>query len=558
MRSCRRRPTRRLRDGLIAYERGHGGWRGAVGRIDPERELGGAARGRAADPGRRDGRMAARDGAAQPIPDGAAIGFARTARPGASRSRRCAGRGRATMTAALGAVPAQRRRCRQAGRCRPGRAADGERQARHHEAARRSRQRGRAALYTLCQIPEVSGALVAMDPHTGRVLAMSGGFSFETSQFDRATQAKRQPGSSIKPFVYLTALDHGFTPVDPGRRRADLAAARARACRCGRRRNYNSNRFRGPTPLRVALEQSLNTVTARVADDGRDGADRARPSSASASWTTCRGVYSMALGAGETTPLRHTAAYAMLVNGGKRITPTLIDRVQDRNGADDLPRRPAALRRLRQTSIGSISRCRSSRTRASRSPIRARPSRSSTMLQGVVQRGTGTAVKAVGKPIAGKTGTTNDWQRRVVCRLHARSRRRRLCRLRRSGQPRRRRDRRAPRGADLPRLHDGGAEGRAGDRVPHPARHAARIGSARRPACRPAPASRRSTRPTSPAPSPARTAIAVCARASDERRDAARLDRRVQPARYRCRRRARAPAQRHRRPILRYRRSERL
>ncbi len=121
----------------------------------------------------------------------------------------------------LGPAPRGRRGRRQAGRCRDGRA------------DRRAVAKGEAAAskaggaYTLCQVPEVSGALVAMDPHTGRVLAISGGFSFETSQFDRATQAKRQPGSSIKPFVYLTALDHGFTPSTLVARRPDLASARA-------------------------------------------------------------------------------------------------------------------------------------------------------------------------------------------------------------------------------------------------------------------------------------------------------------------------------------------
>src|SRR5262249_39733271 len=124
------------------------------------------------------------------------------------------------------------------------------------------------AVFTLCQVPEVSGALVAMDPHTGRVLAISGGFSFEISQFDRATQAKRQPGSSIKPFVYLTALDHGFTPstlvVD-----GPISLPQGPGMPIWSPTNYarlnHEARFRGPTPLRVALEQSLNAVTARVA-----------------------------------------------------------------------------------------------------------------------------------------------------------------------------------------------------------------------------------------------------------------------------------------------------
>ena len=197
----------------------------------------------------------------------------------------------------------------------------------------------------------------------------------------------------------------------------------------------------------------------------------------------------------------------MLANGGKRITPTLIDRIQDRNGktifradqracdgcGDDRMEEPAGAGDPRQ--------------RASRSPIRARPSRSSTMLKGVVQRGTGTAVKAVGKPIAGKTGTTNDWQDAWFVGFTPDLAAGVYRRLRRSGQSRLGRDRRPPGGADLPRFHDRRAEGRAGHGVPHAARACGCTGSARRPGCRPGPASRRSGRATSPAPSPATTAM---------------------------------------------------
>src|SRR5437016_8119444 len=122
--------------------------------------------------------------------------------------------------------------------------------------------------FSLCQVPEVSGALVAMDPHTGRVLAVSGGFSFAISQFDRATQAKRQPGSSIKPFVYLAALDHGFTPstlVEDG----PISLPQGPGLPMWSPTNYarlnHEAKFRGPTPLRIALELSLNAVTPRVA-----------------------------------------------------------------------------------------------------------------------------------------------------------------------------------------------------------------------------------------------------------------------------------------------------
>src|SRR5439155_15118835 len=122
-----------------------------------------------------------------------------------------------------------------------------------------------AGLYNLCQIPDVSGALVAPDPHTGRLLATSGCVSFEISQFNRATQAKRQPGSSIKPFVYLTALEHGLTPsttVEDG----PVSISQVEGMPLWTPGNYNSNKFRGPTPLRLARELSLNTVTARLAE----------------------------------------------------------------------------------------------------------------------------------------------------------------------------------------------------------------------------------------------------------------------------------------------------
>ena len=264
-----------------------------------------------------------------------------------------------------------------------------------------------AALYNLCQIPEISGALVSIDPHTGRVLAMSGGFSFEISQFNRATQAHRQPGSSIKPFIYLTALQRGFTPstmvsddpvsIDQGPGMPPWTPG-----------NYESGEYAGSVPIYVALEHSLNIVTARIAQMltmepigetiENFGIMDQMPRE-----------YSMSLGAGETTPLRLTAAYAMLVDGGKKLTPTLIDSVQDRNGvtifrADNRPcpdcnnvewnhQPPPVIPDKRDQLADPV---------ADYQIIQ--------MMQGVVARGTGATVAAVGKPIAGKTGTTSDWR----------------------------------------------------------------------------------------------------------------------------------------------------
>src|SRR6516165_2017149 len=184
--------------------------------------------------------------------------------------------------------------------------------------------------FRLEQVPEVSGAMVVMDPWTGRVLAMVGGFSFDQSQFNRATQAYRQPGSSFKPIVYSAALDNGYTPstqvvdapieIDPGQ-----------GGQVWRPENFSNGKYLGPTTLRNALRLSLNTVTVRLAQDiGMPLISE---------YARRFGVYdelpnylSYALGAGETTVMRMVTAYSMIANGGRRVKPTLIDRIQDRYG----------------------------------------------------------------------------------------------------------------------------------------------------------------------------------------------------------------------------------
>ncbi len=183
--------------------------------------------------------------------------------------------------------------------------------------------------FRLRQVPEVSGALVAMDPWTGRVLAMVGGFSFDQSQFNRATQAYRQPGSSFKPLVYSAAIDNGYTPstvVVDAPIEIDQGSAGV-----WRPDNYSSGKYIGPTTLRYALQRSLNTVTVRLAQDvGMPLIGE---------YAKRFGVYddlpnylSFALGAGETTVLRMVTAYSMFANGGRRVKPTLVDRIQDRYG----------------------------------------------------------------------------------------------------------------------------------------------------------------------------------------------------------------------------------
>ncbi len=258
--------------------------------------------------------------------------------------------------------------------------------------------------FGLRQIPAVNGGIVAMDPHTGRILAMQGGWSFDDSEFNRVTQAKRQPGSAVKPFVYLAALEEGYTPATmildapfvldqgPGKKKWKPA-------------NY-SRQFYGPSPMRVGIERSRNLMTVRLAQAvgmesvseliGRFNIMQNMPEQ-----------LSMSLGAGETQLLDITTAYAMLVNGGKRITPSLIDRVQDRHGKTIFRhdgrlctdcvatqwegQTPPQLPDQREQLVSAES-----------------AYQVTSMLEGVVQRGTGRRIRAVGKPLAGKTGTTND------------------------------------------------------------------------------------------------------------------------------------------------------
>jgi penicillin-binding protein 1A len=260
--------------------------------------------------------------------------------------------------------------------------------------------------YRLRQLPEVSGAMVAMDPHTGRVLAMVGGFSFDQSQFNRATQAYRQPGSSFKPIVYSSALDNGYTPstvlMD-----APIEIDQGQGGGVWHPDNFSNGKYRGPTTLRNALRLSLNTVTVRLAQDiGMPLVGE---------YARRFGVYddlpnylSYALGAGETTVLRMVTAYSMLDNGGKRVKAALIDRIQDRYGhtifrqdqrecrACDAPEgwhnqpEPQLIDHQEQVL----------------DPMTAY--QITSMMEGVVQAGTATALRDVGKPIAGKTGTTNE------------------------------------------------------------------------------------------------------------------------------------------------------
>jgi penicillin-binding protein 1A len=264
---------------------------------------------------------------------------------------------------------------------------------------------GKAGIYTLEQIPEIEGALVAMDPRTGRVLAMVGGFSFAESEFNRATQALRQPGSSFKPIVYAAALDNGYTP-------ASVVLDAPVEIRNGdgsiwRPENY-AQQFYGPQTLRRGIERSRNVMTVRLAKDiGMPlVAEYARLFGV---YDSMQPVLAMALGAGETTDMRMTAAYATIANGGRKIVPTLIDRIQDRYGV-------TVYRHDQRVCEGCVAdgwqgqgepRIIDNREQVL-DPMTAY--QITSMMEGVVQRGTGTAAKVLNRPVAGKTGTTNDYK----------------------------------------------------------------------------------------------------------------------------------------------------
>lgn len=258
--------------------------------------------------------------------------------------------------------------------------------------------------YALRQIPDVQGALIALDPHTGRILAMQGGWKYGTSEFNRATQAQRQPGSAFKPFVYLSALDNGFTPAT-----LILDAPFVIEDRPGNfwsPTNY-SGEYYGPTTLRVGVEKSKNLMTVRLAD--YLGMDKVANYAEKFGITdNMPPLLANALGAGETTPLKLTAAYGMLVNGGKKVTPTFIDRIQDRRGKTIFRHDDRSC-----GACGSLIRWKTQETPDlpdNREQI-ADPRTAYQMvsiLEGVVQRGTGIRIKSLNRPLAGKTGTTNE------------------------------------------------------------------------------------------------------------------------------------------------------
>jgi penicillin-binding protein 1A len=262
----------------------------------------------------------------------------------------------------------------------------------------------REAHYALRQVPEIEGAIVALNPHTGRVLAIRGGFNYNRSVFNRATQALRQPGSAFKPFVYLAALEDGFTPSSVV---LDAPIVIDQGPELGKWKPSNySKRFYGPSTLRLGIEKSRNVMTVRLAQATGMG----RIKEMAARFGLERGLgdnLASALGSNEVTLLQLTTAYAELVNGGKRIEPALIERIQDRHGRTVLRRDPRPCPECQNVAwTGQPAPLLADQREQVIDPARAY--QMVNLLRGVVERGTATRALAIGKPVAGKTGTTDD------------------------------------------------------------------------------------------------------------------------------------------------------
>ncbi len=258
--------------------------------------------------------------------------------------------------------------------------------------------------YALKQIPRVNGAMVAIEPQSGRVLAMVGGYSYALSSFNRATQAERQPGSAFKPFVYATALEGDYTPASIVLD-APISFAGGPNGQRWTPENY-SREYYGPQTLRRGLELSRNVMTVRLAQ--AVGMKKITDQSARMGIPGLTPNLSVSLGAGEVTPYQLTAAYAAFVNGGRRITPYLIDYVQDRDGETifraDARRCPECGRGF----SGQESPKLEPQGTQVIDPITAY--QISSMLEGVVQRGTAASARGLGRWVGGKTGTTNEYR----------------------------------------------------------------------------------------------------------------------------------------------------
>ncbi|WP_428394477.1 penicillin-binding protein 1A [Lichenicoccus sp.] len=380
--------TRALRDGLMRYDRSHGFWRGPVAHIDglaprPRRprlhQFGVAAAAPVDWPGKL---------AAIAHPDGMLENWRlAVVLSGPAGRIGWLGDGGGTMLATLREADLRWAAARRAPKIHPIRTGDVVMIAPPTKAGDPAELR---------QVPEVEGALVAMDPHSGRVLAMVGGWSFEESQFNRATQALRQPGSSFKPIVYLAAMEQGISPAE---KFLDAPFVKGN----WRPNNYELD-YNGPTSLHDALRNSLNLVTIRLAAHiGMPAV--AKVAIALHEYDSMPEVLPAALGAVDTTVLREAGAYACIADGGRDVQPSLIDTVQNRNGQVIWqpqgfsllpaagPALPPALADQRQQVADPDSTYQVER-----------------MMQDVIARGTGQpAGVGIERPIAGKTGTSQDF-----------------------------------------------------------------------------------------------------------------------------------------------------
>ena len=257
--------------------------------------------------------------------------------------------------------------------------------------------------FSLKQLPKINGGIVVMDPYTGRVLALSGGFSFKKSEFNRSTQALRQPGSAFKPFIYALALENNFTPssiiLD-----APLVLEQGTDLKMWKPENYGK-KFYGPSTLRVGLEKSRNLMTVRIAQ--KLGINKI------INFSKNLGIYenpeqllSISLGSAETTLLKLTSAYSVFVNGGKLVDPIIIDRIQDSEGKTILSDKKRKCVNCDQISYLSNDYPKiENNYKQIFSPQTA--FQMTSILEGVIQRGTGKKLKDLNLNIAGKTGTTN-------------------------------------------------------------------------------------------------------------------------------------------------------
>ncbi len=258
--------------------------------------------------------------------------------------------------------------------------------------------------YSLKQLPKINGGIVVMDPYTGRVLALSGGFSFKNSEFNRATQALRQPGSAFKPFVYAFALENNYTPssliLD-----APLVLDQGSDLKMWKPENYGK-KFYGPSTLRTGLEKSRNLMTVRIAQNL--GIEKL------VNFSKKLGIYqnpdellSISLGSTETTLLKLTSAYSTFVNGGKLVEPILVDRIQDSEGNTIVNNDKRSCVNCDQISFLS-NKYPKVKDKYKKVISEQTAYQITSLLEGAIKRGTGKRLKKLELNLAGKTGTTNE------------------------------------------------------------------------------------------------------------------------------------------------------